>query len=126
LTYKKKNISQLKALATAKFNHFIRERDREKGCISCGGRVQQAGHFYSAGQHPELRYNEDNVQGQCLRCNYFLSGNLNEYRKHLEQRIGVERVKKLDETAAYHRRHGYKWNRFFLIEIIEKYDNKNV
>jgi len=119
--YNKKTLSQLKALATANFNRFIRERDKDCGCISCGGKVKQAGHFYSAGQYPELRYNEDNVHGQCVHCNYFLSGNLNEYRKRLEEKVGKERLEKLDFEADYYRRNGYKWNRFFLIEIIEKY-----
>src|SRR5690349_8773059 len=83
------------------FNAYIRERDKDLGCISCGSHNQiQAGHFYSAGHYPSLRFNEDNVHSQCLRCNYFLSANLLEYRKRLLKKIGEQRVQKLDLLAA--------------------------
>jgi hypothetical protein len=118
---RKKTILQLKKLATIHFNRFIRERDKEMGCISCGGKVEQAGHFYSAGHNAGLRFNEKNVNGQCVRCNHFLSGNLNEYRKRLIERIGLTEVQKLDDTAAFFKRNGYKWQREVLIEIINKY-----
>ena len=123
--YSKKTLRLLKALATKHFNAFIRERDQDQPCISCGSRTTlQAGHFYSGGHHSALRFNEDNVHGQCMRCNYYLSGNLNEYRKNLIKKIGVDRVEQLDMLAAYHKRKGYKWDRFFLIDIINKYKKK--
>ncbi len=40
--------------AQDKFNAHIRERDKELGCISCGNEVQQAGHYFSQGQHSAL------------------------------------------------------------------------
>jgi len=116
--YKKKTTSQLIKIASICFNKFIRERDADKRCISCGGKVQQAGHFYSGGHYPVLRFNEDNVHGQCIRCNYHLSGNLNRYRINLINKIGQERIKRLDFLT---KQRGFKWNRFYLIEVIEKY-----
>ena len=119
--YSKYSVPKLIQKATNVFNAFIRERDKNNSCISCNGKVEQAGHFYSGGHYPSLKFNENNVHGQCLRCNYYLSGNLNEYRKNLIKKIGLEAVQDLDSLAAYYKRTGFKWDRFSLIEIIEKY-----
>jgi hypothetical protein len=106
------------------FNTYIRKRDEGLGCISCGSHNQiQAGHFYSAGHHPALRFNEDNTHSQCLRCNYFLSANLLEYRKRLLKKIGEERVAKLDLIAAIRRVTRYS-SRFELELLIKFYQDK--
>ena len=118
--YEKYSVAELKKKAQVAFNKFIRERDRDEPCISCGkARVEQAGHFYSAGHHNALRFNEDNVHGQCKRCNYFLSGNLIGYAKGLDKKIGKERAQALDMLASSQR--VCKWDRFSLINIILKY-----
>ena len=61
------------------FNAFIRERDRDKPCISCGatnadlpprhGGQWDCGHYLTTGAHPELRFNEFNAHKQCRECN---------------------------------------------------------
>jgi len=81
------------------FNKYIRMRDEGKGCISCGKHNEKfdAGHYRSVGSHPQLRFNEINVHGQCRHCNSFLSGNLIEYRKNLIKRIGVDMVEWLEQ-----------------------------
>jgi hypothetical protein len=99
------------------FNTWIRKRDQDKGCISCGGPVQEAGHYYSAGHHGGLRFNEMNVHGQCTRCNCFLHGNLINYRASLISRIGQQNV---DLLAAACRR-PKKWSRTELTAIIYEY-----
>jgi gamma-glutamylcyclotransferase (GGCT)/AIG2-like uncharacterized protein YtfP len=115
-------IPKLIQKAVRKFHAYIRKRDAEKPCISCGRyHTLQAGHFYSAGNYPALRFDEDNVHGQCKKCNYFLSGNLTEYERNLRMRIGDDRVDQLHFNAAQYKRLGFKWNRFFLEEIIQKY-----
>jgi hypothetical protein len=86
-------------LAQKTFNAYIRERDKDRRCISCGtynGKMN-AGHYMSVGSTPELRFNEDNVQKQCERCNSYLSGNLVNYRIELIDRIGLERVEALEQ-----------------------------
>lgn len=120
--YKKTSIPDLIARATKRFNKFIRERDKDKGCISSGGAVENAGHYYSAGQYPALRFNEDNVHGQSIADNKWKHGNLIMYRRGLVERIGEERVKQLDIIADNYKRTGYKWDRWFLVSIIEKYE----
>ena len=80
--------------------------------------------FYSAGNHPSVKFNEDNVHGQCKRCNYFLSGNLLPYRDNLILKIGQERFDKITLTTQMSKKYGFKWDRFYLLDVIEKYKNK--
>jgi len=73
------------------FNTYIRMRDKDKPCISCDRPLSSkydAGHFWSSGSYPNLRFHEDNVHGQCVHCNRDLHGNLLNYRTRLIDRIG--------------------------------------
>ena len=88
----------LKLLQTA-FNAYIRKRDKDLPCISCGkdnNKQFHAGHYRSVGSAPHLRFNEINVWRQCATCNTYLHGNLIEYRKELVNRIGIEKVEWLE------------------------------
>lgn len=85
------------------FNQYIRLRDRGKPCISCGKTLQgkyDAGHYYSVGSYPNLRFHEDNVHGQCVECNQHKHGNLIEYGINLPKRIGPKRVQALADSRA--------------------------
>lgn len=83
------------------FNTWIRNRDKDRECISCGrsmaGRKGDASHYYSVGSSPSLRFNEDNVHLACVPCNQHLHGNIAEYAIRLPQRIGQERFDALIE-----------------------------
>ena len=117
---KQKSTKLLKAKAINIFNAWIRNRDNGQSCISCSRfTTLQAGHYHSAGKHSHMRFMEDNVHGQCLQCNYFLSGNLLNYRRNLIAKIGQEAVDKLDMIAGA--RVLNKDNRFLFEEVIEKY-----
>lgn len=83
------------------FNTYIRLRDRGKVCISCNVKLTakyDAGHFYSVKNYSFLRFNEDNVHGQCSACNQHLHGNLIEYSRQLKLRIGEKRFIELEEN----------------------------
>lgn len=85
--------------AQASFNAFIRERDKDLVCISCGRAHQgqwHAGHYRSVGAAPELRFEELNVHKQCAPCNNHRAGNVIEYRINLIKRIGIEKVEWLE------------------------------
>jgi hypothetical protein len=91
----------IKKLQTV-FNEFIRLRDSDLPCISCGttkkGITYHAGHFMSVGAYPNLRFNEDNVHRQCgFNCNTSKHGNTAMYANNLMVRIGLERFDKLFE-----------------------------
>jgi hypothetical protein len=104
------------------FNKYIRERDKAQPCISCGSqpKKENAGHFWNANNHWNVRFDEDNVHLQCERCNSFLSGNLIEYRANLITKIGQERFEQLESRARVTR----KFTKDELKEIIKKYKKK--
>lgn len=104
------------------FNKYIRERDKAQPCISCGSqpKKENAGHFFNANNHWNVRFDEDNVHLQCERCNSFLSGNLIEYRAKLISKIGQERFEQLEAKARVTR----KFTKDELKELIKKYKKK--
>ena len=111
-------LPKLKKKAQDIFNKWIRTRDAEERCISCGGPVEQAGHYFSSGYFSALTFNEMNVNGQDIRCNMFLNGNLIYYRQGLIRKYGEDKVKELEKLAEVRT---YKWSRSELEEIIKKY-----
>lgn len=82
------------------FNAWVRERDAEQPCISCGRHHQgkyDAGHYRSVGSNPALRFEPLNCHKQCVPCNQHKSGNAIEYRIGLVARVGAETVAWLEE-----------------------------
>lgn len=80
-------------------NQYIRLRDAGLPCVSCGrfhDGQWHAGHFRSAGGHPELRFEPLNIWRQCAPCNTHKSGDLVNYRAELVRRIGAEKVEWLE------------------------------
>ena len=101
------------------FNAWIRERDKEKGCISCStGRPQNAGHFYHAHLYSALRFNEVNCQGQCVPCNLGKAGNPEGFRQGLLKRYPQSTIDLLDSAA---RNRVKKWTKWELEAIIREY-----
>lgn len=77
------------------FNAWVRERDAELPCISCGRHHQgkyDAGHYRTVGSNPALRFEPLNCHKQCSPCNTQLSGDIVNYRINLVQKIGAEAV----------------------------------
>jgi hypothetical protein len=109
-------------VAQQTFNKYIRLRDQGKNCISCGKipKKENAGHFYSAGTHTAVRFDERNVHLQCEHCNSYLSGNLLMYRDNLLIKLGYEEFERLTVEAMLTR----KYTREELKEIINTYKLK--
>lgn len=83
-------------------NEYVRIRDKGKECISCDKILRgkfDAGHYFNANQHWNLRFNLNNISGQCVTCNRYRHGNLIPYREKLIQRIGMRRFLELEENA---------------------------
>ena len=96
---KLKSRSELAREAQQAFNQWVRLRDADKPCISCGRHHEgqyHAGHYLSVGARPELRYEPFNVWKQCSPCNTHLSGNAVLFRQALVREIGLERVEWLE------------------------------
>lgn len=90
--------------AQVSINKYVRIRDLNKPCVSCGcelsisyGGTTDCGHYRSRGSASHLRFNLLNMAAQCVTCNRHLSGNIVEYRKELIKRIGADRIKLLEE-----------------------------
>jgi len=109
-------------IAQKYFNQFIRLRDKGKPCISCGQirKANDAGHLFTVGSHPELRYDEDNCHLQCVACNQHQHGNIANYMINLPNRIGKERFDALLER----RNKSKNYTIDDIKEIIELYKNK--
>lgn len=105
---------QLVKVAQTAFNAFVRVRDSDKPCISCGKKATNesnstdAGHFRSVGSAPHMRFVEDNCHGQCKHCNQYLAGNVLAYRKGLIERVGLARVEQIeaDQTVRKYTKEG--------------------
>jgi hypothetical protein len=95
------------AEAQDEFNAFIRERDADLPCISCGRHstgVFHAGHYRSVAAAPQLRFDEQNVNKQCgFNCNVSKSGNILEYRIGLIRKYGIEAVEALENNSTSRR-----------------------
>ena len=125
---KEPTLSSLKAKLQKVFNAFIRKRDTINGqyfiCISCQERKpldqMNAGHYHAAGNNEAVRYDEINTNGQCIKCNKFLHGNLLEYRKGLIAKVGQKAVDDLDI-----KRHNLsKMHKFEIQYLIDLYTKK--
>ena len=93
---KKQTNAQLKKKLWVVFSKFIRNRDGGV-CFTCGtgnhsGSDYHAGHFIpKASGGLALYFNEDNVHGQCARCNLWMAGEQYLYGK----KLGDKKVKEL-------------------------------
>jgi hypothetical protein len=104
---KGKSFSQLQKEADKVFSDYIRLRDKYT-CFTCGKvgnkNDMQAGHYYSR-TFKALRYDEINVNCQCVRCNIMLHGNIIEYHERLAEKYGD---KKIEYLSGIKRLPGYK------------------
>jgi len=115
-----KNTSDYRNDLQKVFNHWVRLRDKNDGCISCGKPFRSkydAGHYFSVGSYPNLRYHIQNCHGQCVHCNHEKGGNLVEYRPRLIAKIGQE---KFDELESI-RNQPLKLTTPEIIELIQTY-----
>jgi len=105
----------LRDKAWTTFSKWIRNRDGK--CITCAtGKAENAGHYW----HGKLDFDEININGQCVRCNKWNSGNLASYTQYLLEKYGIEEFNKLTDrknkaVAEYRTEEDYQ-------EIIKKYE----
>jgi len=108
-------------------HEFIRKRDEFKPCVSCGVPYNtnfQAGHFFKAELFSNLKFNENNIHGQCKKCNLFDDGNESGYRVGLMQRYGPEFLSNLNQLAGDSKKNDYHWDREELEKLRVYYKNK--
>ena len=119
---KLKTYSQRLQDAKRIFQKWIRKRDKDLPCVSCGSNqseIWDGGHFKKAEMFAGVMFDERNVHKQCRKCNYYLDGNELAYRERLVQRFGSEWVERLESDANATRY--YKWTDEELSEIKDRY-----
>ena len=122
---KQKSLPKLKAELQVLFNRFIVLRDKDKPCISCGkNNYLQAGHYFAVKGYDGLRFDEDNVHGECAGCNCFDESHLINYGENLKDKIGLVRYNDLCRRAKLYKLSGYKWMRYEIEGMIDIYKSK--
>ncbi len=120
-------ISKLKKKLDVLFSQYIRRRNADHlgrvKCFTCGiekhWKEQQAGHFQSRSHH-STRWDEVNVQVQCVKCNMFRQGEQYKFGLYLDDRFGDGTAEELENRAKTI----VKLNRVDYEEAIERYKQK--
>ena len=91
-------------------NKIVRELDNGKGCISCDHgwasnwtRQKHAGHYFSRGSNPQLRFDVNNIYLQCSICNNWKSGNEMAFTEGIKKHYGLEQWRKVEQLKATER-----------------------
>ncbi|PNM17201.1 protein NinG [Yersinia enterocolitica] len=88
-------------------NAFVRARDSNLPCVSCGttsAAQWDAGHYRTTAAAPQFRFDPRQIHKQCSVCNQHKSGNIVPYRVELIKRIGIETVEAIENN---HERRSY-------------------
>lgn len=99
--FKESDKSSLIELSQIVVNKYIRLRDLNKPCCSCGhfgDRQFHAGHYQNVGGHRQLRFYTLNIHKQCSICNCRKSSNNQEYRPFMINKYGLDFVEKLESN----------------------------
>lgn len=123
----RKNLTTLIESVKKVCHKYIRLRDKGKPCVSCQApyhKDHQAGHFYKAELFSSIKFNEFNINGQCVQCNIRKEGNESQYRVNLSERIGLDKFQKLNDLAKLEKRKVHKWDREELKKIRSYYNQK--
>ena len=106
---KKRTLAQVKKDVWKVVSLAVRLRDAnvhgQCTCISCDTVAYyirdniHAGHFFQSRNFPGVRWDLDNLHGQCSRCNLGLHGNIYRYYVKLREKIGEDGVNQLNKKA---------------------------
>ncbi|MCP4665207.1 MAG: hypothetical protein GY849_02480 [Deltaproteobacteria bacterium] len=120
-----KRLADYKADLQKLINKIVRLIDFEKGCVSCNHgwnskktRQMHAGHYYSVGANPKLRFNLFNIFVQCSICNNWKSANEHEYRKGLIKIYGNKQIEITENLKVKHK--DIKFSKEEIIEAKKK------
>ena len=123
---KQKSLSQLKKDFDSIFSRWIRLKNSKNGkcmCITCGvwkkNKEQQAGHYISR-TYLSTRFDERNVNVQCVSCNVFAKGRLDEYALWLIGQYGNGILEELNKKKWEQK----KYSRLEYNSFIQIYKDK--
>lgn len=114
-------LKNLKARADHWFAKFIRERDKNKPCVTCDKMASKkdCGHFISR-RYEATRYNEKNSHGQCIKCNRFEYGNQFKHGQAIDRMYGEGTAEGLELRSHW----VTKRNAFDYKMIIQEFKQK--
>lgn len=98
-------LSDLKKILQDDINRLVRMIDYDQLCISSQRtpNKRNAGHYYSVGAHPSLRYNLLNIFLQSEHDNSHKSGNLLEYRENIKFIFGKKFLYELESLPSIYK-----------------------
>lgn len=122
-----KPISKLKKIADRWFSLYIRlSRSTKTGrakCVTCGSRghwkEMHNGHFMSR-RHMATRYDEQNVDIQCPRCNLYEQGEQFKFGLAIDKKWGDGTAEKIMKKS----RKTVRFSKQDYIDLIETYKTK--
>jgi len=88
-------------------------------CITCGKPATDAGHYRSRG-HMMTRWYLNNIHPQCVGCNRFCNGRLDEYALYIVNKYGQDELKKIHRMSNIVFQPTKPW----LLEKIKEYKSK--
>jgi hypothetical protein len=123
---KKRTLAQVKKDTWKIVSLAIRLRDcnvhGQVECISCNTVAYyikdniHAGHFFQSRNFSGVRWDLNNIHGQCAKCNIGLAGNQYRYSVKLRQKIGEKSIELLNTKAD----EKFKETVVFLDELKQK------
>jgi hypothetical protein len=112
--------------AQAAVNRYVRVRDRDLPCISCGRHhtgQYHAGHYRSVAACSSMRFYTLNINKQCSVCNTHLSSNAIQYRLALVEKYGANTVEYIESSNGCAR---YSVDYLKRIELVFKAKTKAI
>jgi len=117
-------------------NKIVREIDAGFNCISSGRPYKsndQAGHYYSVGAYPSLRFNLHNIYSQSVADNLYKSGNPIGFTKGLIDVFGADWLKLVTKLPEVYREmkldkedlKEYIFKAKEFLKIVKEYKNEN-
>lgn len=99
-----KTLSEWKADLQRLINWIVRKIDEDKPCIARpnSNGLMTAGHLYSVGSYPALRYHLWNIHKQSTHSNSHLSGDTLAYRNGIEIRYGKDRLERINALPSHY------------------------
>jgi len=114
-----KGIQAALTLTKGVVHEMVRLRDKGLPCVSCKcqwNKEFQAGHCYPT-RYRSIRFNFNNINGQCVGCNIGKDGNETQYLIQLPIRIGEKEFNSLKKLAELDAKFNKHWTKHELSEI---------
>lgn len=110
------------------FSEYIRRRNADENgmapCVTCGvvkhWKELQSGHYVSKSKGLAVYFDPRNNNPQCVSCNVFRDGNLDQYALYMIKKYGEGILKELDDL----RRTTIKISKAEYLDLISEYEMK--